>query len=314
MHQSPRMRRLRNDLAALERLQAESSVFRFTSQGDPPQHYRILFQGRGLWRDHGKVKTLEKHHVEVKLGASYPRTIPEIRWLTPVYHPNISEIGMVCLGGYGTHWVPSVQLDELCTMLWDMLRYHNYDIRSPYNREAALWVAQQQAIRFPTDARPLRDLRAALGRVDATSAKPAAAEAPARDREPAGPRGSSARGSSGRVGKVRDFAQRYARVFGVRAEVVETRQADRAAGGAEAPSPSVPVSSDLGELVAAQSAPVQPASDPDGEPVFILDPDPAPADSGSRSETVDVSAEVRRLLHADRRGSSPPGDEIVFID
>ena len=165
MYQSPRMRRLRNDLAALERLQSESSVFRFTSQGDPAQHYRIFFQGRGLWRDRGKVRVLEKHHVEIKLGASYPRTIPEIRWLTPVYHPNISEIGMVCLGGYGTHWVPSVQLDELCTMLWDMLRYHNYDIRSPYNRDAALWVAQQQTIRFPTDARPLRDLRAALGRV-----------------------------------------------------------------------------------------------------------------------------------------------------
>ena len=58
--------------------------------------------------------------------------------MTPIYHPNISEIGMVCLGGYGTHWVPSVQLDELCVMLWDMLRYHNYDIRSPYNRESAL--------------------------------------------------------------------------------------------------------------------------------------------------------------------------------
>ena len=55
-----------------------------------------------------------KHHVEIKLGSSYPRTMPEIRWLTPIYHPNISEIGMVCLGGYGTHWVPSVQLDELC--------------------------------------------------------------------------------------------------------------------------------------------------------------------------------------------------------
>ncbi len=143
MYESPRMRRLRNDLAALERLRSESSVFRFTTQGDPPQHYRILFQGRGLWRDHGKVKALEKHHVEIKLGSSYPRTMPELRWLTPIYHPNISEIGMVCLGGYGTHWVPSIQLDELCIMLWDMLRYHNYDIRSPYNRDAALWVANQ---------------------------------------------------------------------------------------------------------------------------------------------------------------------------
>ncbi len=309
MHQSPRMRRLRNDLAALERLQAESSVFRFTSQGDPPQQYRILFQGRGLWRDHGKVKSLDKHHVEIKLGASYPRTIPEIRWLTPIYHPNISEIGMVCLGGYGTHWVPSVQLDELCTMLWDMLRYHNYDIRSPYNRDAALWVAQQQSIRFPTDARPLRDLRAALGRVDAPASVPALAEASARDRQPTGSEAAASRGSSGRVGKVRDLAQRYARVFGVRTEPVEPRQADPAAAGAA--SPSVPVSSDLGKLVAAQATAAGPASDTGGEPVFILDPDPAPA----VAESVDVSAEVRRLLHADRRAPAPPpGDEIVFID
>lgn len=309
MHQSPRMRRLRNDLGALDRLQSESSVFRFTSNGDPPQHYRILFQGRGLWRDHGKVKSLDKHHVEIKLGASYPRTIPEIRWLTPIYHPNISEIGMVCLGGYGTHWVPSVQLDELCTMLWDMLRYHNYDIRSPYNREAALWVAQQQSIRFPTDARPLRDLRAALGRVDQAIAKPAATEAPARDREPAGSAAPASRGSSGRVGKVRDLAQRYARVFGVRTEPVETRLADPAAAGAA--SPSVPVSSDLGELVAAQATAAGPASGPGGDPVFILDPDPAPA----VTEAVDVSAEVRRLLHSDRRAPAPPpDDEIVFID
>ena len=118
-----------------------------------------------MCRDRGKIKLVQSHQVEIKLGASYPRNIPEIRWLTPIYHPNISEIGMVCLGGYGTHWVPSVQLDELCLMLWDMARYHNYDIRSPYNRDAALWVANQTSILFPTDARPLRDLRVAQGRV-----------------------------------------------------------------------------------------------------------------------------------------------------
>ncbi len=169
MYQSPRIRRLHNDLAALERLRSESSVFRFIAQGDPPQQYLISFKGKGLWRDRGKVRVLEDHHVEIKLGASYPRTMPEIRWMTPIYHPNISEIGMVCLGGYGTHWVPSVQLDELCVMLWDMARYHNYDIRSPYNRDAALWVANQTTFLFPTDSRPVRDLRAALGRVASTA-------------------------------------------------------------------------------------------------------------------------------------------------
>jgi ubiquitin-protein ligase len=170
MYQSPRTRRLRNDLAALDQLRAQSSVFRFSAEGDPPHRYLISFKGKGLWRDRGKIRILESHRVEIKLGASYPRLIPDIRWITPVYHPNISEIGMVCLGGYGTHWVPSVQLDELCTMLWDMARYFNYDIRSPYNRDAALWVASQTAFLFPTDGRPLRDLRAALGRIPSSSA------------------------------------------------------------------------------------------------------------------------------------------------
>ena len=171
MHESPRIRRLRNDLTALERLRSESSVFEFQATGNPPHHYLITFKGKGLCRDRGKVKIVHYHRVEIKLGASYPRTIPELRWLTSVYHPNISEIGMVCLGGYGTHWVPSVQLHELCMMLWDMARYFNYDIRSPYNRDAALWVANQTSILFPTDSRPLRDLRVAQGRVEASNEK-----------------------------------------------------------------------------------------------------------------------------------------------
>jgi hypothetical protein len=63
----------------------------------------------------------------------------------------------VCLGGYSTHWVPSLQLDQLCIMLWDMIRYVNYDVQSPYNREAAAWVREQREWSFPLDPRHLRD-------------------------------------------------------------------------------------------------------------------------------------------------------------
>jgi ubiquitin-protein ligase len=166
MYESPRIRRLRSDLAALEALRAESSVFSFKAGGNPPQQYTLGFRGQSLARERGKVVIRDYHEVEVKLGASYPRTMPELRWLTPIYHPNISEIGMICLGAYGTHWVPSLALDELCVMLWDMARYQNYDIRSPYNREAALWAANQTTFRFAIDHRSLRDQRAALGRVE----------------------------------------------------------------------------------------------------------------------------------------------------
>src|SRR3954453_18207907 len=183
-YESPQMRRLRSDLNAMERLRAESSVLRFRTTGQPAQRYLIEFHGQSLAREKGKVVLRDRHEVEIRLGSGYPRTMPELRWLTPIYHPNISEIGLVCLGGYGTHWVPSPNLGGLWGMLWDMARFHNYDIRSPYNREAALWVANQTTYRFPLDPRPLRDLRAALGRVDpaapeAGTVSPSAKPAPA---------------------------------------------------------------------------------------------------------------------------------------
>jgi ubiquitin-protein ligase len=223
MHESPRIRRLRNDLTALERLRSESTVFEFQATGNPPTHYLINFKGKGLCRDRGKVKIAHYHRVEVKLGASYPRTIPELRWLTPIYHPNISEIGMVCLGGYGTHWVPSVQLDELCIMLWDMARYFNYDIRSPYNRDAALWVANQTSILFPTDSRPLRDVRVAQGRVEDSKPQPngkskgltgnSSGRSP-RAGWPFRNESGTERDSRSAVSRVRLFMERYARAIG----------------------------------------------------------------------------------------------------
>ena len=128
---------------------------------------------------------------------------------------------MVCLGGYGTHWVPSVQLDELCTMLWDMVRYHNYDIRSPYNRDAALWVANQTAILFPTDARALRDRRVAQGRLVAPGSDSKAAgtsqngSAPSAsgDGRPPSKTAEAGEPSPSTINRVRMLIQRYSRAF-----------------------------------------------------------------------------------------------------
>ena len=192
-----------------------------------------FLQEKSLWRDdRGKVKVLEQHRVEIKLGASYPRSMPEIRWLTPIFHPNISEIGMVCLGGYGTHWVPSVQLDDLCVMLWDMARYHNYDIRSPYNRESALWVAGQTTFRFPIDDRPLRDDKPRSGASRRTANRYRDAESPRRDEKNALWFGFAANRSNSTtpVARVLHFIERYGRVFGSAGE----SEASRGNGTADA--------------------------------------------------------------------------------
>jgi ubiquitin-protein ligase len=303
MHESPRIRRLRNDAAALDRLRSESSVFHFQATGSPPHYYQISFKGKGLWRDRGKIKFIHAHRVEIKLGASYPRAIPEIRWLTPIYHPNISEIGMVCLGGYGTHWVPSVQLDELCMMLWDMARYHNYDIRSPYNRDAALWVANQTTFLFPTDARALRDLRIAQGRVEAKgvgangAAKPGTVEV-----------AGQGMGLPSAVSRVRQFIERYGRVFGEGfvAEAnasVEAEIPGRPLLGAPAtPSPAAAPTegTGTGPEPAVIDPPASPAVPPRPEDDLIIleEDDPVPASP----------------LPPIRSGALPRGEDIVFID
>jgi hypothetical protein len=167
VRESPRIRRLRSDLRAIEQLEADSTILQFTPNqprgGGPPDAYAIRYNGRGFWRAEGsrEVVLRDRHEMTIQLGASYPRMMPELAWRSQIFHPNISASGVVCLGGYGTHWVPSVSLDELCHMLWDMIRYENFDVESPYNREAAAWAKTQTRFRFPIDPRPLRDRVAA---------------------------------------------------------------------------------------------------------------------------------------------------------
>jgi hypothetical protein len=163
MRMSPRLRRLRSDQKAMEQLRAESQILDYTAPGPmfggPPESYGVRFRGLGLWSPDGSQEVLirDEHEVLIRLGASYPRMMPELIWKTPIFHPNISANGVVCLGGYSTHWVPSLQLDELCTMLWDMIRYENFDVDSPYNRAAAQWAKEQSVYDLPIDRRTLRD-------------------------------------------------------------------------------------------------------------------------------------------------------------
>ncbi len=158
MRKSPRDRRLSSDYNSAQQLMRESSIFSFEGRGTPPERYRLIFSGVGFRRrSNGEVVIAENHEVILELGAAYPRMVPNLAWHTPIFHPNISNNGVVCLGGYGTHWVPSLTLSELCTMLWDMIRYKNFDTESPYNREAAAWAKTQTQYAFPSDRRSIRD-------------------------------------------------------------------------------------------------------------------------------------------------------------
>ena len=156
---TPRTRRLKADADAMKLLKENSTIVDYQAFGDPAERYLITLKGKGLIRkgESDPVDVAEVHRVEIRLGIDYPRSRPDLQWLTSIYHPNISAVGAVCLGGYSTNWVPSLGLAELCEMLWDMVRYANYDPKSAYNYAAGRWSETQATFDFPLDSRAIRD-------------------------------------------------------------------------------------------------------------------------------------------------------------
>lgn len=146
--------RLRNDYNKLRELVSRSDFIRImSSDGMPPERYVIEFTCRGVEqvRANGTPILAESHQVSVYLHAEYPLKQPQLKWMTPIFHPNIHVTGAVCIGA----WWPAKTLDELMLTLAEMVQYKNYDPKDPMNSKAAAWALRNQRM-FPIDDRPLK--------------------------------------------------------------------------------------------------------------------------------------------------------------
>jgi hypothetical protein len=92
--------------------------------------------------------------MEIYLPTRYPTEPPYMRWMTPMFHPNISKNGSVCIGVADQDWAPSLSLAWLVEQIADMITYKSYNIDDPWNKEAAEW-AKENTDRFPADDRTL---------------------------------------------------------------------------------------------------------------------------------------------------------------
>jgi len=163
---------LSKELEDLKKLKKDSTILDFEAFGDPPEKYLITFDGATLVPKGGKDKfpssdfNIEDiaiggpQQVEISLSVDYPRHLPQIRWLTPIVHPNIWGHGTVCLGNFGSQWTPYFKLADLLEILWDMARLAVLNPRSAgtggRNAEG-LWNRVYDEFKFPMDRRPLRD-------------------------------------------------------------------------------------------------------------------------------------------------------------
>lgn len=146
--------RLRNEYQRIQELVDRSEFIRIAAtEGDPPDKYKIRFTCLGVesLRPNGQPLLRDLHEVSIYLHAEYPYKQPQLKWLTPIFHPNIHITGAVCIGA----WWAAKTLDELLLTLGEMIQYKNLDPKDPMNSKAAVW-AQQNRNLFPIDKRPLK--------------------------------------------------------------------------------------------------------------------------------------------------------------
>jgi ubiquitin-protein ligase len=183
VNQSPRMRRLQADFQRMQELAARSSLIEFTAQsvrpGLPPERYIVTYRCKGIVGvdRKGNPKFGNKHQVEIYLHNQYPQRWPGMKWLTPVWHPNINHLnGTVCIDA--AWWTASRSLDRLVIMIGEMVQYKNFHDDPtkppfPWDPEAARWSRDYRKTHpsvFPVDNRELlRPERVSIKRPEKSS-------------------------------------------------------------------------------------------------------------------------------------------------
>lgn len=159
MNESERIDRLEAERARLDALKEDSTIFDFESIGEPPAKYVISFRGQGINRSlsGSKIENIDLHRIELRIPYAFPGSPPDIRWLSPIFHPNISFSGLVKLRDIGLPWEEDLSLDIICERLWDLARLAYFDEERATNYSARNWVEDQDEVRLPVDHRPLRD-------------------------------------------------------------------------------------------------------------------------------------------------------------
>jgi ubiquitin-protein ligase len=159
MADNAQQQRLETELEAMRQLDEQSPILSLDTEGDPPTKYVLTFRGKALKRDmtsSADVEIHELHRCEIRLPYSFPDRPPDVRWLTPLFHPNVSFSGLIRLPDIGMAWDKDLSLVALSERLWDMARYAFMDLDKASNFAAKSWAENPTGVTFPVDPRPLR--------------------------------------------------------------------------------------------------------------------------------------------------------------
>eukprot|EP00171_Calliarthron_tuberculosum_P006703 IDg6703t1 len=79
----------------------------------------------------------------LEFSSDYPISAPNVKFVTPIYHPNVDMSGNICLDILKEKWSATYTVTTLLLSIRALLDSPNND--SPLNAEAAnLWTAKEQ--------------------------------------------------------------------------------------------------------------------------------------------------------------------------
>ena len=118
------------------------------TKGEPAEKYIFEFRLNGLIEegDEDKVIIRNTHQAEIYLPVDYPRRPPFCRMMTPIFHPNIDP-QKICIGD---HWSAGQSLEQLIIRIGEMICFQSFNVKSPLNARAAIWVKNNIAL-LPLD-------------------------------------------------------------------------------------------------------------------------------------------------------------------
>jgi ubiquitin-protein ligase len=140
-------RRLRHDEEQMLILASSTpSIEILETHGSPAHRYLIRYNMKGVAGiDENQAPRYASHHlVEMAVPDGYPWNMPYAQFYTPVFHPNIYELGHVC---YGWFRIP-YELSDIAVHIGRMIDYQVFSTEDASNREAAAWAREHDNL-FP---------------------------------------------------------------------------------------------------------------------------------------------------------------------
>jgi len=74
--------------------------------------------------------------VDIVIPSNYPFGAPKFKFVTPVYHPNVSKDGSICIPELKEKWVPAMKIITILKQIKHMLLEANPD--DPLEAEIAI--------------------------------------------------------------------------------------------------------------------------------------------------------------------------------